>query len=496
MIRSLLVGISCVVSVIALNAQDLQWKVAGSLITARHKHEVQVLANGTILVIGGITGSTKYVDGAMLNGMPIATVEVFDPVNRTTEFAAPMNEARSEFPSITMPNGRILVFGGLVGEPIKGHCTKKIEEYNPDSNTWEIVGELATERRCHAAVRITDTQVLIVGGCTQDRVTTASAEIYNSVDHTTTPVQDLPVRLRNGIMAMVQGIPMYIGGREGGVNSPRQQNLYGFDIPTGTWSIQGESGMPTVSSAVVLDNGALFVCGGAITEWPVSFSSIVYRIENGTADSLVDMLKERAFHAMAAMGYRTLLVTGGLENTLRPLSSTFIIDVETQSILVQPNLVLARGFHSLIRTEHPTDGTTFYVISGMVDGQGLTTSIEKLSIGSEESMIDRMTSVDETEEDVNTVAYPNPVSDVLHVNADPNSLVRIVDVMGHVLMSFNTDKTGHATADVSSLPVGVLNVALKITKSTENTQNADNKQHKCQRSTNNNKLVHLLKVAP
>lgn len=105
--RPSIVTLSCVVVTLIVSvtsqAQDLNWSIAGALIEGRHVHQTQVLPNGNLLVMGGIVGSTRYVDGGALDGTSTANCEIFDPVARTTVRAQAMNSERSEFPSIVTP---------------------------------------------------------------------------------------------------------------------------------------------------------------------------------------------------------------------------------------------------------------------------------------------------------------------------------------------------------------------------------------------------------
>ncbi len=103
-----------------------------------------------------------------------------------------MNSKRSEFPSVVTPSGTVVVFGGLTGSVVAEPCTNTIEEYNPATDTWTIIGTMVTERRRHAARLIDDHRTLIVGGACKDRITVPTAEDFGLESNTTTQVQDLP----------------------------------------------------------------------------------------------------------------------------------------------------------------------------------------------------------------------------------------------------------------------------------------------------------------
>ncbi|OJX59408.1 MAG: hypothetical protein BGO89_03050 [Candidatus Kapaibacterium thiocyanatum] len=444
---------------IAMPGTAQEWIITGALKTGRHWHRTEVLPDGRFLIIGGISGSSKYVDGAGLDGMSIASCEIFDPVANTTIDAATMLFPRSEFPSVVTPDGKILVFGGLIGESERGPCTNTIEEYDPVTDRWTIVGAMTTERRRHAAIMIDDRRVLIVGGARESRVTYPTTEIYDIVDHTTIQVADLPQPLKEGNLAMVGGMPVYVGGREGGPNSPRQRFLYSFDVTTNMW-VSGDErlSMPAITSAVSTTPDDMVVCGGNVQELPAVFSDGVYAIRNGVSKKIVTMGVGRTLHAMIAMGEATVMVSGGVDSALRALSSTLLIDVPGERVVVNPQHRIARAYHSLLRAEHPQYGTTFYAISGMQGDQSLTNTIERLSIRSEAALL--ATSVHLHGDASATIAVsPNPVVDVAMVSAVPGARLDIIDMTGRTVFS-TTASSGREAIDMHACPPGVYAVRM------------------------------------
>ena len=81
-----------------------------------------VVANGRIYVIGGST----------IGGMPLPTVEVFDPSSGTWSIHAPLTQARG-YVSAAYLNGQIVVVGGGEGGPAGtlGTPLPTIEAFTP-----------------------------------------------------------------------------------------------------------------------------------------------------------------------------------------------------------------------------------------------------------------------------------------------------------------------------------------------------------------------------
>jgi N-acetylneuraminic acid mutarotase len=452
-----------------------QWEITANLQQGRHWHQAAVLSDGRILIVGGITGSSAFVDGMSMDGMSTSSCEIFNPLTGEVTPAASMNVARSEFPIVTMPDGHVYVFGGLSGESQRGTCTDLIERYDAENDRWEIVGRMTSTRRRHAAVQIDGHRVLICGGARQDRITYGDSELFDVSNGQTVPTGPMPANMKEGEMALLEGnLPVYIGGRQGGPNSPRQEDLFVFNAQANVWYTREQpAGMPAIVSGTVV-GPALVICGGNLSEVPYTFSRGVYAVEDGMVRHVVDVDKGRSLHALTPLGERTVLVSGGSTEDYGTLASSFAIDVEGGQILIKPDHVISRGYHKLLRYEHPTLGLTFYAISGMTnvrtpavddgtdmptrpgydDGRNnpeLTPTIEMLSVYSEAMLL--QTSSTTAEFAPATAAYPNPMSSLLTIDAPHGASITLTDVLGHIVAT-TTALDRQAILDVQDLPAG------------------------------------------
>src|SRR6185369_4964228 len=78
------------------------WSPAGSLNTGRSGHTSTQLPNGKILVTGGKIGNTS----------PLASAELYDPATDAWSSAGSMAVARMGHTATLLPNGKLLVAGG------------------------------------------------------------------------------------------------------------------------------------------------------------------------------------------------------------------------------------------------------------------------------------------------------------------------------------------------------------------------------------------------
>jgi hypothetical protein len=130
-------------------------KIDTTLKTARAGATASLLEDGTILIVGGVGADET----------PLATAEVFNPVDRSTTVYA-MSTARTGHTATVLAGGRVLVTGGrnATGD------LSSVELFAPGVG-FLTERSLGTARSGHDAVSLCDGTVLIVGGA-------ATAEVY------------------------------------------------------------------------------------------------------------------------------------------------------------------------------------------------------------------------------------------------------------------------------------------------------------------------------
>ncbi|GFE78921.1 hypothetical protein GCM10011487_09210 [Steroidobacter agaridevorans] len=150
------------------------WSFAGNLATPglRYHHTATLLPDGRVLIAGGL-GRVAPITGYITTA---ETAEIYDPVAGTWSITAGLSIPRTSHTATALPNGKILVVGGMVNEDPEASA----ELYDPVSGTWSAIGSLSTPRYQHAATLLPQGIVLVTGG----RVAlyppsfTAAAELY------------------------------------------------------------------------------------------------------------------------------------------------------------------------------------------------------------------------------------------------------------------------------------------------------------------------------
>ena len=147
------------------------------LATGRKWHTATLLPDGRLLVTGGATNYDQVYH-------PTSLVELYDPATHYWKAVEAMTNARAIHTATLLPNGKVLVTGGL---------------YDPTNGKWSLTAPLNFARWDHTATLFPDGQVLIVGGSRNLATYLSSTEIYDSGFRTLTPLRlNDPEQQRNG----------------------------------------------------------------------------------------------------------------------------------------------------------------------------------------------------------------------------------------------------------------------------------------------------------
>jgi hypothetical protein len=143
-----------------------RFRRTGSPLVPRIGHAAARLADGRVLVLGGWTQE---------GGRLLRSAELYDP--RTARFSTtgPLVEARGGAAVAKLRGGRVLVVGGN-GD---GRVLRTAELYDPRTGRFRRVGSLASPRGGHTAVRLADGRVLVIGGSDGRGRVLASAEVFD-----------------------------------------------------------------------------------------------------------------------------------------------------------------------------------------------------------------------------------------------------------------------------------------------------------------------------
>ncbi len=130
------------------NPVTMRWSSTGSMRWGRRYHIAERLANGRVLVAGGISQQVaeddpatpwlddEYAFGRFFLGR-MQTAETYDPATGRWYAAADMRIAHSGAASAALDDGRVLVYGGYTDGPRTSHWAVS-ETYDPATNAWRM----------------------------------------------------------------------------------------------------------------------------------------------------------------------------------------------------------------------------------------------------------------------------------------------------------------------------------------------------------------------
>ncbi|HET8631842.1 MAG TPA: kelch repeat-containing protein [Thermomicrobiales bacterium] len=231
------------------------WAPAGMLAAPRMGHTATLLNDGTVLVVGGSSGS---------GGAPVelGTAERYDSVSNTWRPAAPLAEPRTGQTATLLPDGTVLVTGG---EGAGGELADA-ERYDPGTDRWSPAGRMATPRAGHTATLLADGRVLVAGGETttsDGRVAAvATAEIYDPATNVWSAAGTMAEGRSNAAATVLDKDHVLIaGGASSGGGALSSAEV--FDVRAGRWQTTASMAVARLNyTLTLLGNGLAIAVGG------------------------------------------------------------------------------------------------------------------------------------------------------------------------------------------------------------------------------------------
>ena len=162
------------------------WSATGYLNTAVILHTATLLQTGKVLVAGGYVPTFP---GGFAAPISLNTAQLYDPVTGTWSDTGNLNAARSSHSATLLPNGAVLIAGGVVWRgrypSIQAEDISTAEVFDAINANWTGGGNLNAARDRHTATLLPSGKVLVAGGNvvgpTFANTALNSAELYENV---------------------------------------------------------------------------------------------------------------------------------------------------------------------------------------------------------------------------------------------------------------------------------------------------------------------------
>jgi hypothetical protein len=290
------------------------WTMTSSMSTARAYHTATILTNGTVLVAGGF-GYDEYYSG-YLN-----STELYDASTGLWTMTGNMSAVRYGHIASILMNGKVLVAGGYSYVGQQFISSNSAELYDPSTGFWTITSSMSGARAFHTATILTSGKVLIAGGYGfdgQNYYLFNSAELYDPSTGLWIMTGNMSaIRYGHTASILTNGNVLVAGGYTfDGQNYYLFNSTELYDPSTGLWTRTGSmTAGRYLHTASVLANGKVLVAGGLNTVGNQYFNSTeIYDSLTGLWTNAGEMITAREGHASASLLNGTVLTTGGLTN--------------------------------------------------------------------------------------------------------------------------------------------------------------------------------------
>lgn len=274
---------------------------AARMLEPRSGHTATLLPDGRVLIAGGMRRNQDFYKSA----------ELYDPSKNTFQPTGDMGVGRVGHIAVLLNSGKVLIAGGWIGRG----PTDSAEVYDPTTAKFAALTSRMTSKRGDArATLLPDGDVLITGGADHDGPGgIASAEVFHANTMTFEPVAAMRfARVAHSATLLQDGRVLIVGGRGDKVNASAEI----FDPKTKRFSVIGNLLTARYKhTAGLLPDGRVLIAGGSDErDWSGNLNSAeIYDPKTGRFESALPLNDARFKLPDQAVELESgkLLVAGG-----------------------------------------------------------------------------------------------------------------------------------------------------------------------------------------
>lgn len=140
---------------------------ATPMLEARSGHTATLLPDGRVLITGGMRRNQEFYKSA----------ELYDPTAKKFQGTGGMNFARVGHAAVLLRSGKVLIAGGWIGH----ESTDSAELYDPSTAKFTVIAKMTSKRGQPSATLLSNGDVLIAGGADHNSPGgIASAEVFHA----------------------------------------------------------------------------------------------------------------------------------------------------------------------------------------------------------------------------------------------------------------------------------------------------------------------------
>lgn len=268
----------------------------------RNKKTVNVLS---VLLLAAAVLNTCCNAGARATAGETVESSAADAGARAVSPASDMNAARSGHTATLLPDGRVLITGGMERN---GVFYNSAELYTPATGKFTTAhGSMTAQRAGHTATLLSNGKVLIAGGWGAGGVL-ATAELFDPAAGTFAPTGSMSAARGDFTATLLANGKVLVAGGE---NDSAISGAEVYDPATGTFTPTGDmNAKRTMHTAVLLRDGTVLVAGGGEYRHPLATAE-TYDPAKGIFTATGSMTEPRYKHASLLLPGGNVLVIGG-----------------------------------------------------------------------------------------------------------------------------------------------------------------------------------------
>ncbi len=269
------------------------WAYAPNMKTGRIGGTATTLADGDVLVVGGL--------GPRLG--PLRACEVFDPLTSTWSTTTSLPETRFAHSASLLPNGRVLIAGGIVGSEISSSALL----FDPATHQWLPTLPATFAHAQQTAIDLEGGHILLTGGYGAPETYDTGSSQWSATAGTVHRSHPVVMELRDGSVLMA-------GGVSTGERDLRSASVY--HPTTGRWT--GTGSLHTArnqAAAALLPNGGVLVAGGEQVTVHVLRSAEIFDPVTNTWNRAAPMRTARDAAVTLPLQDGTSMICGGMNLT-------------------------------------------------------------------------------------------------------------------------------------------------------------------------------------